>query len=320
MVKPFCKLADQIEILKERKLNISNEERAMQVLQIENYYNLVNGYKLPFLRVDQGTLDNEEYRPDASFDQMHSLHMIDRNLRMVFLQYLLIFETHLKSMVAYKFSERHRTSNSYLKENSYIPNIEKRPEIQELIRILNKIIEDRKNIENHSIWHYCREHESSIPLWVLVNDMTFGNISHMYDLLDDSLRNAIAKDFSINFKREYGMNETVKAGTLASIARTATLFRNCCAHGGVLYNYKAIQRAKGSELSRILSIQTSYFETNNLFSMFAMLKVVLPKSNFSAMKRFLMSLFDLLRESISEEAYTYVADATGFKDGWDTLV
>lgn len=53
--KEFKTFEEQIEILKSRGLIISNEQKAIEILKQENYYNIVNGYKDLFLKK---SLDN----------------------------------------------------------------------------------------------------------------------------------------------------------------------------------------------------------------------------------------------------------------------
>lgn len=47
--KPFSTLTEQVDILKSRGMIIEDEEKAKCILLRENYYNVINGYKKPFL-------------------------------------------------------------------------------------------------------------------------------------------------------------------------------------------------------------------------------------------------------------------------------
>lgn len=44
MEKPFKTIEEQINILKDRKLNFKNEDKAKDSLLRNNYYNLINNY------------------------------------------------------------------------------------------------------------------------------------------------------------------------------------------------------------------------------------------------------------------------------------
>jgi abortive infection bacteriophage resistance protein len=51
-MKPFKTHRQQIKILRDRGL-IVNSPKALRILERENYYNVINGYKDPFLEHDQ---------------------------------------------------------------------------------------------------------------------------------------------------------------------------------------------------------------------------------------------------------------------------
>lgn len=53
-----------------------------------------------------------------------------------------------------------------------------------------------------SIKHYIKKHDI-IPLLVLINFLTFGNISYFYNYLDESLQNKIAGAFGERYKESY---------------------------------------------------------------------------------------------------------------------
>lgn len=48
-MKPFKTYDEQIDILKSRNLEIKDKSKAKDILSQINYYNLINGYKDPFL-------------------------------------------------------------------------------------------------------------------------------------------------------------------------------------------------------------------------------------------------------------------------------
>lgn len=49
-MKEFLSCEEQIKLLKNRGLIIEDEETALSILKIENYYSVVNGHKDIFLR------------------------------------------------------------------------------------------------------------------------------------------------------------------------------------------------------------------------------------------------------------------------------
>lgn len=71
-MKPFHTLDEQVEKLKSRKLIVDDVDFAKSILSKENYYNVVNGYKKPFLKRDLGgaLLQPEEYVEGCRFEEL----------------------------------------------------------------------------------------------------------------------------------------------------------------------------------------------------------------------------------------------------------
>ncbi|PTH51071.1 hypothetical protein BU601_11965 [Staphylococcus arlettae] len=98
-MKPFKTHRQQLRILRDRGLTISKDgegSKVMRVLEKENYYNVINGYKDPFLKKTPNKLNKipEEFEDNKSFDEIYSLYVMDRRLRSLILEYLLLLETH----------------------------------------------------------------------------------------------------------------------------------------------------------------------------------------------------------------------------------
>ncbi|WP_094545731.1 DUF4411 family protein [Petroclostridium xylanilyticum] len=100
--KLFKTYREQIEILRSRGLKV--DKGAIGVLQTENYYNVINGYKDLFLEIAS---PEEKFKDGADFDEIYALYEFDRELRFIFLKQLLKLETNIKSVTAYKFSEKY---------------------------------------------------------------------------------------------------------------------------------------------------------------------------------------------------------------------
>ena len=92
----------QIGILKSRGVIIKNKKWAKQTIRTINYYNLVNGYKEPFLQT--GTT-YEKYISGTTLEEIHALYEFDRKLRIITIEYILEVEKQAKSLIAYSFSK-----------------------------------------------------------------------------------------------------------------------------------------------------------------------------------------------------------------------
>ncbi|MEQ6389276.1 Abi family protein [Bacillaceae bacterium S4-13-58] len=107
-MKPFQTHRQQISILRGRGLTINNGSTAMRIFERENYYNVINGYKYLFLVKNQNgqVVSPETYIQNTTIEEIYSLFTFDRELRNLYLKYLLIFENSMKSKISYRFSEK----------------------------------------------------------------------------------------------------------------------------------------------------------------------------------------------------------------------
>lgn len=81
-MKPFKTHRQQLSILRSRGLNIKDGSKAMRILERENYYSLINGYKDLFLLKDSNNkvIEPERYITGTSFDEIYNLYCFDRDL------------------------------------------------------------------------------------------------------------------------------------------------------------------------------------------------------------------------------------------------
>lgn len=244
-MKEFKTIAAQIGILESRGMIVG--EGASTVLLRENYYSIINGYKDPFL--DKGAMRtnaNDLYLEGTRFEWLYSLFQFDRELRQITFSYLLQAEAALKTATVYAFCESHKACSDYLDRSSFCsaremltPKAFKGNMISLHSKNLNALmgILNRKLVINAQsrpfVAHYMAAY-GEVPLWVLCNDLTFGNMSHFYQLMKRSDQNSTCKHL---FKTTLCAKDA-KRITPHEVLRAydvLTHFRNLCAHDERLY-------------------------------------------------------------------------------------
>ena len=92
-----------------------------------------------------------------------------------------------------------------------------------------------KKSKSEFIIHY-RDSQGSVPLWVLANDLTFGNIEHFFNLMKPREKDAVCKAISYSTERigdkRLGFFSSDKARVCLEVL---VKFRNICAHDERLY-------------------------------------------------------------------------------------
>lgn len=316
-MKPFSTYEEQVKLLKSRGLIILNDTDTTRVLERENYYNIINGYNKIFLAKDKNgnKISPETYIKYTTFEEIHSLFTFDRELRNIFIKYLLIFENSIKTKLAYRFSEKFIEPHAYLQLANFSKDELNRT--LNLIAIISNIIKNKSSDRyKNPIKHYLNSH-GHVPLWVLINDLTSGNVSNFYQALDEPLKDKIAKDFSLQFKREYKSNFQIPKDSIVDILKISNLIRNICAHEERLYNFVLNSPTKTKHNSNLLGIPSNKLN-GNLFTMFSFLKLVLPKNDHIALKKSLDSLFNKYEKKFFVISFSEILNITGFDPNWKT--
>lgn len=248
-MKEFKTIADQIGILESRGMHVG--EQAAAVLLRENYYSVINGYKDPFLdREAMQSSADDVYIEGCRFEWVFSLFQFDRELRRVTFSYLIQAEAALKTATVYAFCEAHRGCSDYLDRASFcsagdmlVPKAFKGDRASLHSRSMRKLMEilNRKLVVGPAtrpfVAHYVAAY-NEVPLWVLSNDLTFGNMSHFFQLMKRSDQNSACKNLfkttlRANSDKRISPHEVLRAYDVL------TRFRNLCAHDERLYCAKA---------------------------------------------------------------------------------
>lgn len=319
-MKPFKTHRQQITILRGRGLKIKNGSTALRILENESYYAVINGYKDFFLKKDTtgANTNPETFITNATFEEIYELYSFDRDLRNSLLEYILKFESNIKSKIAYRFSEKYKEPHAYLILKNYTRDSKKLKDVLSLISTISNTI-SKNGKKKGSINHYLDTHDG-VPLWVLVNYLTIGNMQYFYSCLDSSLQNTIARDFSISYKRDYGQAVHYTPDMLESTLKTVTFFRNVCAHEERLYNFKLHKPSPSADIANALSVGTQLLDKGNIFTLISFLKLVLPKKEHKKMIKGIIKLVDTYSSKFNSINFDDILLEMGLVNGWDQLI
>ena len=314
-MKEFKTIEEQINLLKLRNVGFDDEENAKQILLNNNYYNIINGYKDLFL----DDMNPVNYKVGTKFEEIYALYEFDRQLRNIFLEYILKIENSLRSLVAYHFSMTYGNDNYLVLDNfENFKNInvgtDKKQKqirfIQTLIGNTNKNI--AKNMENKYIKHYMTKYGFT-PLWVLVNILSFGDICNFYKLMKQKERIVISKEFNI------------KEFDLTSLLSILSKTRNLCAHDERLYNYEfstnvSINDTKYHSLLNIPKINNRYvIGKNDLFAVVISLKLLLSKDDYDRFHHKMFSRIMSIQSKLTTITLKDVLNSMNFPNNWHDL-
>ncbi|MGH2318499.1 Abi family protein [Planococcus sp. SE5232] len=314
-VKDFASHAEQLEILEERGLDVPDKAAAKRILSRENYYALIDGYKEPFLLDDErlNPYGLEHYQEGTEFGHIYALHSFDRKLRLLLLNELLKFEKNIKSKVAYRFSEKFRETASFLEPDNYSRDSRHHHERDRIISTLANLIKSHKKrdkVRYPAIRDFYDKHKN-VPLWVLVNFLSLGQITHFYTVIDEELRERIARDFAEEYSEEYGEIH-LKPVDLDAILRIVFPYRNKSAHEEVLYRYHLPHPVELGTLEGMLDMGKGSLSGATVFSVLSLLKLVLSKDDYDWFSMELEKMVQELEESIPARAFEKIMKDVGF--------
>lgn len=306
MPKPFLTYQQQIAKLRDEKgLIIRDEAYAETMLRQNSYFALVTGYKHLFKNKTTG-----KYRDGTSFEDLVALYEFDRGLRELFLRYLCQVERHVRSLISYYFSEKYGESQQeYLNRTHYQYTGGNIQRVNKLINKLSDIIDP--DSQYAYIKHYVSRNYN-VPLWVLLNTVTFGTLSKMYMLLQQDLQFKISSDFR-------GINES----QLTSILSILSKYRNVCAHNERLFFYRTRESIPDLLLHEKLGIPKTgaqyKFGKSDLFSVVIVMRYLLPKDDFLTLKKKLVLLIEEFKGNTAAIQEKELFSAMGFPENWKDI-
>lgn len=238
MDKPFLPISGQIELLHSRGMNTDSDTD--RLLRREGYYSIVNGYKEPFLDAQKTYVNgDDQYQPHSEFHDMYTLFQLDRNFRELAFPYLLRSEATVKTALAYCFSKQHQEPDAYLIKENYC-DCDDFADPHQYDKELNSLISclaDKANDRRCAFIVHYRTHHHTVPLWVLANNLTFGNISHFYNLVKPKEKELICKMITRAVGRDLIMRKHQLSPDKTRVSLEVLYkFRNICAHDDRLYN------------------------------------------------------------------------------------
>lgn len=287
--KPPLTLAEQRERLRERGLGLEGfpDEGVDFFLASNNYYR-ISGYWLTFF-----DRDTNRFVDGTTLDDIVHVMAFDDELRLLLLRLIEPLEIRFRTSFAYHMAHIHgavayRDMRLFYSEEAFERS---QSEIDHAIRIG---IRGRVPCVTHNMKKY-----GQLPVWALVEVLSFGTVSKMYgNLSDGKLRDAVAADFRTT------------ATLLKSWMEHLVYIRNLCAHYDRLYNRMVTKRTQFLKEDKRL-FNRLHLQRGRLFDTFIVLKHLYEHFDPVMWDARMKELHRLI------EMYPEVSLAPlGFPDGW----
>lgn len=218
--KPSLSFRDQATLLISRGLLVEDATELENYLSRVNYYRL-SGYWYAFKNIDSFTGD-EKFKPGISFNMIRDRYEFDRKLRLLFLDAIerievAIFRTQLVEANTLQFGPF-----GYVEQKNYNPKFS----TDNLAKLLGDINQDENRSYEEFVKRYRAKYTSEpyLPLWMVAEFMSFGQLLTLYRNQHLSVKQSISHKYNL-----FPM-------VLDSWLLTLNTIRNICAHHNRLWN------------------------------------------------------------------------------------
>lgn len=286
-------IEEQIAILKERGIVITDENKAKEVLTDKGYFRLCT-YFFPFRITYPHRTNNRGYREGTTFEDGLALYYFDVDLRRIMQYYLARIEVAVRSAIIYEVSNFYRSTPTW-----YIdPTIVSQDTVDFIAQNVytNKFIFDHPVIRRHNHKHP----HTYAPAWKTLEYMTFGAVMNLFNSINSvDARRLVTKRFGID-----------PLSIFYNYFSNVSIARNICAHGSALFDVRlctAFADGPAGHLSNTGNKQ-------NLQGIFTVVYYLLTKistNRASDFKRDIQAIFEDVK-SKNPAIYAQLTQITGY--------
>ena len=217
-LKSPLNIEEQLAELNRHHIHVDDPARAREILTKVGYYRL-SGYWLKYKYV--GT--------EATLSHIYSIYAFDEELRSLLRRYIEVTETFYKNLIGTEFALlkcKEPPHDQHYNEANYYDK-------KGIRSTLNRFEKERRYYrESDIVKHHKAKYANKMPLWVMMELMTYSSMSMFYNALYISDKERIAGNIGISYK------------TLENHLHCLSVLRNKCAHGARLYGAKITPPAR----------------------------------------------------------------------------
>ena len=277
--KPFVPIVDQVEILRDRGMVVSNASLAAQYLERLGYYRL-SGYWHPFRvtvpyydakgRERRGAIDR--FRPGTELQHAVDLYVFDKRLRLLFLDAIERIEVALRVAVALQIGHRsawaHRRSSEL---HGRFGKIDVRTGRTLHQAWLDRLDGQESRSKEDFVVHFRSAYSTDLPIWMSIELWDFGLLSVLFANLKVADRDAIAAKYGVP-----------TGDMLQTWLRSINNVRNICAHHSRLWNRSPVDQPRPPKPGQILLLDhlaANRFAQEHLYAVAAVVQFLMRTIN-----------------------------------------
>lgn len=207
---------DQVERLRTHGMYFRDDKKAAEILGEINYYRFT-GFATEWRKAPH----DSDFRDGAVFEDVYRIYQLDSELRNFLWKYLAFAEVYYRTQIAYCFGLANCVTPPH--DQHYDDAFfEDKKKYKEVLGSLKK--ETTYRGDDLFVKHHQEAYGSKMPIWVMVELLSFTNLSKFYKSMRTTDRECIAQSV--------GTTEQILGNHLYCLS----VLRNRCAHHARLYN------------------------------------------------------------------------------------
>lgn len=236
-IKPFLDHPDLIANLQSSGVDTGDSRQAERILRKYGYHRL-SGYRYLFremLPTDEQDPEARRYRgklhlKGTKLEDIAALADFDHRLRMCVVSGTEDFEVRLRTAIAHQIAQRDELGHldvAHLDRDrcNRIPKNGTRTSHELFLRTISEVTDRALQDNDDFAIHHQQVYGSELPVWAVVEHLTFGALIFLYTYLETNDKRQVARKFGINHPRHF-----------EKYIRAIGDLRNKASHGVRLFN------------------------------------------------------------------------------------
>lgn len=277
-----------------------NGSKNKELLVRIGYFNMINGYKGPFINGKTST-GQKIYLPNTDISHIYKLKSFDDRLRLLLLQYITKIEEEIRTLTGYKFDQCNKNGKIlWYDTNAYSSNVP----LQEKMAVIAPAYNELSRSQLDYVDFYMQKNDP-IPTWIMVKVVKFSTFISILKNSHTSVTHSLCKLYDI-----VDLNGAPNVKLLIGSLHWLRKVRNACAHNERIYCLK--QSGKISE-GFLRQINPAYRKISDkkIMDLLVYFKYYLPSNEFKKVIKEIQSMLLDLQKSVHQNAFDQIRSQMG---------
>lgn len=311
MDKDFLTYNQQMRRLRDKKHIVCEGTKDKSILARLGYFNLVNGYKTPFVCGNNPATGKHIYISGTSLDHFYALKCFDDDLRMLLLKYITQVEEEIRTLTGYKFDQCNNNGKiQWFDIDAYSTSGRMQSKMSAISSAYSELSKSRLEYVK-----FYMDNHTSIPTWIMIKVVNFSTFIDILFNSKQTVKHSICRLYDmVDGTGHYDVKLLI--GSLHWLRKV----RNACAHNERIYCIKQSQD-RNSNSGRILeryfrAMRLAYAHESDkrIMDLLVYMKYYLSSKEFEKMISAIQDSLNELKRTISQNAFDNIRGQMGIKN------